>query len=43
MTNKFDYNSLNEYEKLMLNMFYYELWQDTLEKAGFNSIEALYI
>ncbi len=39
MSNKFDYNSFNEYEKLMLNMFYYELWQDTLEKLGFKSIE----
>ncbi len=39
MFNKFDYNSLNDYEKLMLNMFYYELWQDTLEKSGFSDIE----
>lgn len=39
VTNKFVYSSLNGYEKLMLNMLYYELWQDTLEKAGFNSIE----
>ena len=39
ITNKFDYNSLNEYEKLIFNMFYYELWQDTLEKSGFSGIE----
>ena len=39
MSNKFDYNSFNESERLMFNMFYYELWQDTLEKSGFNSIE----
>jgi superfamily II DNA or RNA helicase len=39
VSDKFDYKSFNDYEKLMLNMFYYELWQDTLEKSGFNSIE----
>jgi len=39
MTNKFDYKSLNDYEELVLNMFYYELWQDTLEKSGFDKIK----
>ena len=39
MFNKFDYKPFNDYEKLMLNMFYYELWQDTLEKSGFSDIE----
>lgn len=38
-TNKFNYDAMDNKEKLMLNMFYYELWQDTLEKSGFKSIE----
>lgn len=36
---KIDFQTINSYEKLMLNMFYYELWQDTLEKLGFSRIE----
>lgn len=36
---KFNYEALGKKEKLMFNMFYYELWQDTLEKSGFNKIE----
>jgi len=39
VSNKIDYHSLNEDEKLMLNMFYYERWQDTLERSGFNNID----
>jgi superfamily II DNA or RNA helicase len=35
----FNYDNLDKYEKLMFNMFYYELWQDTLEKSGFKDIE----
>jgi len=35
----FNYIDLNENEKLMLNMFYYTLWQDTLDKNNLNAIE----
>jgi len=35
----FNYIDLDESEQLMLNMFYYTLWQDTLEKMNFNIIE----
>jgi superfamily II DNA or RNA helicase len=38
-TTNFNYDELDEQEKLMFNMFYYELWQDTLEKSGFKKIE----
>jgi len=38
-TDKFNYKNLDKKEKLVLNMFYYELWQDTLEKSGFDNIE----
>ena len=38
-SDKFAYDSLEAYEKLMFNMFYYELWQDTIEKMGFITIE----
>lgn len=36
---KFNYDTFDKKEKLILNMFYYELWQDTLEKSGFKYIE----
>ncbi len=35
----FNYNTFNQNEKLMINMFYYTLWQDTLEKMSFSNIE----
>lgn len=34
-----NYSVLNQNRKLMFNMFYYSLWQDTLEKSNFNYIE----
>ncbi len=37
-SNKLHYNSLKKDKKLMLNMFYYELWQGTLKKSGFNDV-----
>ncbi|MBP1925270.1 superfamily II DNA or RNA helicase [Sedimentibacter acidaminivorans] len=38
-SNRFNYIDLNKNEKLMLNMFYYTIWQDTLEKMNFNTAE----
>ncbi len=36
---KFSYIELNPNEQLMLNMFYYTMWQDTLDAMHFKSIE----
>lgn len=36
---KLNYVKLDKKERLMLNMFYYELWHNTLERSGFNNIE----
>lgn len=38
-TDSFNYIDLDENEQLMLKMFYYALWQETLEKMNFNTIE----
>ncbi|MGB4658684.1 MAG: DUF3427 domain-containing protein, partial [Mobilitalea sp.] len=38
-TNHFSYDELSLNEQLMLNMFYYTMWQDTLDAKHFTSIE----
>lgn len=38
-SDKFNYNDLEKNEKLMFNMFYYSLWQKTLNEMNFTSIE----